>query len=494
MKQQFYWLLSLFVILPIQLNASNKLEYWKNYFDNRSGNLECYEGIFRVKMSVVNDATVKLCEVQNYQNPNFDTICIYSSNNEYLVYSLRYVKEIGKLRVKKSIKENYLPKNTYSEIVQVAFEGNGTKNYPSSDENFNQRMYPSQYKDVTIGSDNIFFGLTSIYFKHGDKYDILSKEILPQIDYRCYTDNKYNVSFSSFLLENLAYRIYPNEKEFPKISGTSTGTGVIISNNGIVLTNFHVIKELKDNWEWISTSEKNYQNNIKIPINNYNWKQIDFDIRYKNDIDLCNDSIKCKINNKLYNLKIIEANYKKDWAILKVEDSTFQTANFAILDTTNLSFGTEVYSLGFPISTYYGDDIKYTNGYISSNKQPELYSVNMGINPGNSGGGLFNKSNGQLIGLTTSRFDDNAIGVKVEGVSFSLKLNEIAYLLKNKKYLYLHFLNNDVPRNWSSIRHRYSDRKRRKLGNPKIKIKNQKFNPKITTESNANATIQIISD
>jgi hypothetical protein len=492
MKQQFYWLLSLFVILPIQLYASNKLEYWKNYFDNRSGNLECYEGIFRVKMSVENDHTI--CEVQNYQNPNFDTICIYGSNNEYLVYSLRYGKEIGKLRVQKSIKENYLPKNTYHEIVQLSFEGNGTKNYPSSGENFNHRMYPSQYKDVTNGSDNIFFGLTSIYFKHGDKYDILSKEIWPQIDYRCYTDNKYNVSFSGFSLENLAYRIYPNEKEFPKISGTSTGTGVIISNNGIVLTNFHVVKELKYNWRWVMRDELLYQNNLKVPIDKYNWKQIDCNSVSNNSIDLCSDSIKCKINNKQYNLKIIEANCMKDWAILKVDDSLFQTSNFAVLDTTNCSFGNEVYSLGYPISAFYGDDIKYTNGYISSNKQRELYSVNMGINPGNSGGGLFNKSNGQLIGLTTSRFDDNAIGIKVEGVSFSLRINEIAYLLNNQKYFYLHDLQNNEDRTWSNLYYRYSVNKRRKLGKPKIKIKNQKFNPKITTESNANATIQIISD
>ena len=56
--------------------------------------------------------------------------------------------------------------------------------------------------------------------------------------------------------------------------------------------------------------------------------------------------------------------------------------------------------------------------------------MNMSINPGNSGGGVFNHETGCLVGIATSRPDDDQIGFKTEGLSFATELNSLVEKLK----------------------------------------------------------------
>jgi hypothetical protein len=314
-------------------------------------------------------------------------------------------------------------------------------------------------------------------------------EIARQIEYSCPTEGTLNNVLNRFRLNSTLNKIYPNENEPPKIEGTASGTGVIISGDGYILTNFHVVKELKYNWIWKSSEV----NKDSIKELKYNWVQLDLtDI--SDGVNLCSDSIYTTVKGKYFNLRVVEANVLEDWAILKIDDSTFSTKDYIVFDTANMDIGTEVYTLGFPMSVYYGNDIKYTNGYISSNANRTFYSVNMGINPGNSGAGLFNKSNGQLIGLTTSRFDENAIGINVEGVSFSIRPNNITRLLKANDYFFLNHIHNDESRCWSCIYYRVSNRRSKRIQKPRILIRDNVYNPQINTNRNLNATIQIISD
>lgn len=477
-------LIIILLFLPFRSMASGDFNYWKKLFDNKSGDLECFEGIYKVRLAIENTLHPIDCRVKNFINPEFDTICIYKYSNEIKVYSLKYSKEIGKLNIKKQIKSYFIPADKYYENIQLIFQGNGSKNYPSTDVSLNGRIN-LQFKD-----DIVVFDLFNYMFRYNDKDNLLSPEIAQRIEYTCYSDGHLNKSLNLFQMQSELKRIYPNKNQPPVIEGTASGTGVIISNDGYVLTNFHVVKELKYNWIWKS-SDKNKDN---LEINIYNWQQIGLDESRQNDIDLCSDSIYSTINGKFYNMRVVEANLIEDWVILKIDDSTFRTADFAVFDTSNIDIGNEVYTLGFPISAYYGNDIKYTNGYISSNSNKGFYSVNMGINPGNSGAGLFNKSNGQLIGLTTSRFNENSIGVKVEGVSFSVRLNNSARLLKTKNQLFLNYIYNDDSRCWSCLYYRVSYRKRRMIKKPKILIKDSQYSPKISTNRNLNATVQIFSE
>ncbi len=491
MRQYLYCLLSLILLSPIEIIASNRLEYWKKFFDNRTGILECFEGIFKVNLSIENnsDKLFSNCTVKNYENDNYDTIIIYRNENDFIVYSCLYDKEIGKLKMNKTIYQNPFLATRYQESVELTFEGNGTRNYPNSDEN-KKEIVKFKY-DQTTQSNNILFTLTSISFKHDEKYNILSKEIWSKIAFGCYPDNKINVAFSGFHLQSIAKRIYPNEKDFPKISGISTGTGVLISKDGIVLTNFHVIKENKLFWHWENNMDTRIEKGKIVTQNVFNWKENTFiDEEYKG-FTLCSDSITCRIKDKIYNLRVIYADIKNDWAVLKVDDSLYKTTDFAVIDTSNIQKGSEVYTLGYPISSVYGNDVKYTNGYISSNKQVKKYSVNMGINPGNSGGGLFNKNNGQLIGITASRFNDNIVGFKVEAVSFSIKLNDLVKVLRSNNHLKYYYLFNNFQRSWDNTGR---VKKYKNIKNSTIILKDLKYNPTISIDQNSNSTVQIFSE
>jgi S1-C subfamily serine protease len=480
-------------LVPIEIKATSGLQYWKHYFDQRSGTLDCLEGIYVINMTIEKGIELTTCKSRNYSNPRFDTISVFRRNNDFVVHSILLDKVVGRLKVEKSIKQydqSYMPRNSYYEDIKISFEGNGTKNYPSSDAKFQS----DGWFRISYEADNVEFQLTAINFLHDNKYDILSSDLVSKIQYTCSEYNKLNQALSSFLLISKAKRIYPNKNEIPQILGVSTGTGVVISSNGFVITNFHVIKEQKYNWEWTQRESCDY--GTRCEVNIYNWIQVPYDTNRRNDIDLCSDSIVCKIKDKFYTLRVVAASYSEDWAILKIEDSLFTTKDFAIIDTLNNSLGSEVYTLGFPISQIYGNDVKYTNGYISSNVQKEYYSLNMGINPGNSGGGLFSKANGQLIGLTTSRFNNESVGVDIEGVSFSIRVNHVARILKTEEHLFLHYIYNDSDRGWwsvryRSVRYRYSTNKSKR---PKVLIKDVKYNPITPIERNINATVQIFSE
>lgn len=460
MKVKFVHFCLLFTIGNVELIASSNLSYWKYFFDRQTGNLQCFEGIYKTELKIensspelFNSAGLTNCTTRNFQQSNFDTICIYKADNNFVVFSFRFNKEIGKLRVQKSINEYWMPKNKYFEGIRLFFEGNGSKIYNSNDDELNISNHVSRENS----SSNISFNLNHFRFHYRDRYDFLTSDLAAKITYNCASESQYNEVGSQFNLTNESTRFYPNSNEVPKISNISSGTGVNISNNGLILTNYHVVKDLNSNLIWREEIEKEVKYKI------YNWVQLDkFDS--ENHINYCSDSIICIVDNKKYLVQVLDANEKNDWAILKIKDPKFFTENFAILDTSEMQLGTEVYTLGFPITEFFGTDIKFTNGYISSNKQLSRYAVNMSINPGNSGGGMYNKTNGQLIGLTTSRFNDNSIGIKVEGVSFSIKLNQIATTLKN----------NDVFER-------------------RVMIKENKFNPSISIERNSRATVQVVS-
>ena len=82
--------------------------------------------------------------------------------------------------------------------------------------------------------------------------------------------------------------------------------------------------------------------------------------------------------------------------------------------------GKSVFALGYPLTNILGNEIKFTDGKISSltgfKGNVSLYQTNTPLQPGNSGGPLFDYE-GNLIGINSS-------GIKkdiAEDVSYSIK-------------------------------------------------------------------------
>lgn len=138
-----------------------------------------------------------------------------------------------------------------------------------------------------------------------------------------------------------------------------TGSGVIISEDGYIVTNNHVIKDASD---------------IEITLN----------------------------NNKVYKAKLIGTDSKMDVALLKIEsDEKLPYSVFA--DSDQIKLGEWVLAVGNPYnlnSTVTAGIISAKARNLDNNSIQSFIQTDAAVNPGNSGGALVN-TNGELIGINT---------------------------------------------------------------------------------------------
>ena len=162
----------------------------------------------------------------------------------------------------------------------------------------------------------------------------------------------------------------------------ATGSGIILTTDGYIATNYHVIEDM-------STVEVEFIHEGKI-------QQYNADIV---KMDPVNDLAILKINdNSFNNLKSIEYNFK----------------------TKTSDIGESVFALGYPETEELGTDLKFTDGKISSLTgymgDVTRYQTTTPIMQGNSGGPLFDKY-GNLIAINTEIITPD----RMENVSYSVK-------------------------------------------------------------------------
>lgn len=220
------------------------------------------------------------------------------------------------------------------------------------------------------------------------------------VDFEKFRKEGHNTSF---------IKLYPiNQQTPPKVSiprpsnqYIASGTGFFISKDGYIATNAHVIKG---------------GNRFTVGL-----LKDDKIIQYKADV--------------------IVTDAANDVAIIKIEDENFVSFNkLPYTIESNINIGAEVYTIGFPLNDVMGSNYKVTNGIISSKTGMDddirKYQITVPIQPGNSGGPLINK-NGNIVGITSSSLNGDAIGTKVENVNYAVKslylLNAINMVPKIEK-------------------------------------------------------------
>lgn len=159
------------------------------------------------------------------------------------------------------------------------------------------------------------------------------------------------------------------------------GSGFAITNNGYIITNYHVI----------STENPNQVDEITV---------------------ILDDGTKVKA-------AFIKANKDRDIALLKVEKN-FEKC-FQIPTSKNFKTFEEVYTIGAPKSIELGQSA--SKGILSSERNVNnvnLLQVSMNINSGNSGGPMFTNS-GELIGVVSAKL----FGFGIEGVAFGIPAYKI---------------------------------------------------------------------
>lgn len=169
-----------------------------------------------------------------------------------------------------------------------------------------------------------------------------------------------------------------------------SGSGVILSEDGYILTNNHVISSA-DSSSFYQVSDAK---SIKVKI-------------YGDDTE--------------YSAEIIGTDSQTDLAVLKIDKTGLTPAELG--DSSSVQIGEFVLAIGNP----YNLDYSVTAGIISAlnremtveNTTYNVIQADCAINSGNSGGALVN-SKGEVIGITTLKL----AGDGIEGVSFAIPVNE----------------------------------------------------------------------
>ncbi|MEA4853817.1 MAG: trypsin-like peptidase domain-containing protein [Christensenella sp.] len=164
-----------------------------------------------------------------------------------------------------------------------------------------------------------------------------------------------------------------------QVSGEAAGSGIIISSDGYIVTNNHVIEDAQSITVRLSTEES-------------------------------------------YEAKLIGRDPQMDLAVLKIDAEGLTPVTMG--DSGELSVGDTTVAVGNPLGTLGGT---VTNGIVSAlNREIDLgdgtmtlIQTNAAINPGNSGGGLFN-GQGELIGVVVAKSG----GTNVEGLGYAIPVND----------------------------------------------------------------------
>lgn len=128
------------------------------------------------------------------------------------------------------------------------------------------------------------------------------------------------------------------------------------------------------------------------------------------------------------NATLVGEDAQMDLAVLKVEASGLHAAEFG--DSSGLAVGDSVFAIGNPLMDSLSGTL--TNGIVSAidrsvsnNGHPmTLIQTNVALNEGNSGGPLFNMY-GQVVGVTNMKMSNPYSDVTVEGLGFAIPTTTI---------------------------------------------------------------------
>jgi Flp pilus assembly protein TadD len=154
----------------------------------------------------------------------------------------------------------------------------------------------------------------------------------------------------------------------------SQGSGIILNDKGIVVTNFHVF----------AGSEK-------------------IEIKHKDAV--------------IENSGVVGVNIEKDILILKIDGSQYPDIPFANAD--ELKVGQKVYTIGSPLGLENSMSEGIISGFRKIGKTNKSYTqISASISPGSSGGAVLN-SKGELVGMSTSTYEDG------QNINFAIPVEEI---------------------------------------------------------------------
>ena len=174
-------------------------------------------------------------------------------------------------------------------------------------------------------------------------------------------------------------------------TGVSTGSGFIISEDGYVVTNYHVVEGAS-----------------KITVSSFDGNE--------------------------YTATLVGQDSTNDVAVLKVEAEGLPCVVMG--SSTELAVGDQVVAIGNPLGEL---TATLTVGYVSAKDRDvttEGATINMiqtdaAINSGNSGGPLFNMK-GEVVGITTAKYSgSSSSGASIEGIGFAIPIDDVSPMIED---------------------------------------------------------------
>ena len=173
----------------------------------------------------------------------------------------------------------------------------------------------------------------------------------------------------------------------------ASGSGFIISDDGYILTNYHVV-----------------EGSDSVTVATY--------------------------EDETYDAKVIGYDESNDVAILKIDAENLKPVTIG--DSDKLRVGDYVYAIGNPLGEL---TFSLTHGIVSalsrnvktgSGTQMNLIQTDCAINSGNSGGALFN-SFGEVVGITNAKFSSSGFSseAEIDNICFAIPVNSVRRIVNS---------------------------------------------------------------
>ena len=174
-------------------------------------------------------------------------------------------------------------------------------------------------------------------------------------------------------------------------TSAASGSGFIISDDGYILTNHHVIED-----------------SSAVTVALY--------------------------DGTTYDAKVIGYDASNDIAVLKVEAEGLEPV--VLGDSDNMNVGDSVVAIGNPLGEL---TFSLTSGAVSAmdrevtlsgNITMDLIQTDCAINSGNSGGALFNMY-GEVIGITNAKYSSSSGEASIDNIGFAIPINDIMPIVES---------------------------------------------------------------
>ena len=165
------------------------------------------------------------------------------------------------------------------------------------------------------------------------------------------------------------------------LTDRGSGSGFIVNDGGLVVTNQHVVEGSRDIGVRLGTGRITYPG------------------------------------------EVVERDQRLDLAYIQI-DSRLAFTPIAIGDSDEIRVGEKVIAIGFPLGSELGNEATITTGVISAKREDlDFLQTDASLNPGNSGGPLLN-GYGYVVGVNTAGIDESD-GRTITGINFAIPINEI---------------------------------------------------------------------